>query len=319
MKEKRTYRLRDGDLLTRGLAIVAAARRDAVKMAEYGYSAAAIDAIDTKITALLQAPTDVELAAILKEKTRAKNALQAEAIEHVMAQLMQRVGLKYGFNSAVHARFRVSGIQNRRDGDFLLTLYQVHRKADDADFKTGMASVGLSQAHVDAIGAYATGFQERLMEQDEALRQRDSALENRVAAANALYAEVVKLAGLGKRLWVNESEAKYNDYVIYADKPAPVRQLDGQVASHGSLAPALPAIDGATVLTFRATTGQAFKAAFVAQPTAPPPAGAKVIPAGGEAVSYAAGELQYAAGERETLVLWNENAQQAGFEVRLPG
>jgi len=318
---KRKYRFSDGTLITKGSVIIAAGRRDATEVAEYGYDSVAVDAIDAKITALLQMPTDIELTADLKEKTEAKNQVETDAIDHIMKQLMQRVEQKYGLGlgSAVYDRFGVSGIQNMRDGDFLVALFRIHRKADDADFKTDMASVGLTQAHVDAIGAFANDYKEKLLEQNGAVDQRDRAVENRVNAANELYEDLVKLADLGKRLWAKESEAKYNDYVIYPTTPPPVQLLDGNVPGNDSLVLSVTSFDADTVFTFRGTTGGALKAAFVAQATDPPPATAKIIPANGDPVAHAASDLGYAPGERELLLLWNENAEEAGYEVTYPG
>ena len=56
------------------------------------------------------------------------------------------------------------------------------------------------------------------------------ATEKRVEELNALYALVIKYAGIGQDIFYEENEAKYNDYVIY-DTPSglPPENPDGPI------------------------------------------------------------------------------------------
>ena len=50
---------------------------------------------------------------------------------------------------------------------------------------------------------------------------RDITTEKRIKALNALYKMVAKYTGIGKDIFYETNEAKYNDYVIY-DSPGEI-------------------------------------------------------------------------------------------------
>ena len=55
--------------------------------------------------------------------------------------------------------------------------------------------------------------------QEDAIRLRDNATEDRIELGNELYKKIVELFDFGKDYWITRDEAKYNDYII-SDTPS---------------------------------------------------------------------------------------------------
>jgi len=47
--------------------------------------------------------------------------------------------------------------------------------------------------------------------------ERDAATENRWTEANEVYTLMMDICNTGKFIWKDESEAYYNDYLVYKD------------------------------------------------------------------------------------------------------
>ena len=219
---KRTYKTSDGGLVEITQRMLTGANRDILKLNDYAYTQAMLDAIDAKKIAFAGLPTDVELSSMIVEATKAKNDKRTAATEYVMTEVMARVKLKYvDEQNAVYKRFGVSNIYNETDGNFLILLYRVHRQANALQPTLGQ---GLTVAIVAQVETLAGEFLALWKAQDAAIDDRDLAVQMRVEAGNSLYADVAKLGGLGKRLWWNKDESKYNDYVMYAAGAEPPAQ-----------------------------------------------------------------------------------------------
>ena len=53
--------------------------------------------------------------------------------------------------------------------------------------------------------------------QGQAIANRDNAAKERVEKANELYALLTRYCEIGKSIWYETNEAKYNDYIIYTN------------------------------------------------------------------------------------------------------
>ncbi len=80
---------------------------------------------------------------------------------------------------------------------------------------TQLAAEGITAAQIADLKTTAIGFEDAQDNQLDAINDRDIATEERIDAGNALYEKLVKFCNTGKDIWVNASEARYNDYIIY--------------------------------------------------------------------------------------------------------
>jgi hypothetical protein len=78
-----------------------------------------------------------------------------------------------------------------------------------------LTPIGLTQADVDALETEAQLFEDKLNSVAEGKKLRDDKARERVDLANELYDFVVLYCKIGKLIWENVNEAKYNDYIIY--------------------------------------------------------------------------------------------------------
>ena len=219
---KRTYKTSDGGLIEMAQRMLLGANRDILKLNEYAYTQAMLDAIEAKRIAFAGLPTDVELSGQLGGATQAKKDKRTEATEYVMVEIMARIKLKFEDEQhPAYKRFAVNHIYNETDGNFLMLLFRVHRQAAALQPTLGY---GLTPAIVAQVETLANEFLNLWIAQDAAIDDRDLAVQMRVEAGNSLYADVAKLGGLGKRLWWNKDESKYNDYVMYAAGAEPPAQ-----------------------------------------------------------------------------------------------
>jgi hypothetical protein len=219
---KRKYRMSDGKLIEVMERALIGANRDLTRLEDFGYTELILDDLEAERLAFAAMPTDVELSGQMGLATLNKNNKVKETIDYVMVEIMQRVKLAFGSEThPIYKSFGVKNIHNEPEGNLLFLLLRVHRRADQLIAQIGN---GLTPAIVAMVQTKANEFVALVHAQEQAVEDRDAAVQARVEAGNALYAKLVKLADLGKRLWLNVDESKYNDYVIYPTEP-PAQQV----------------------------------------------------------------------------------------------
>jgi hypothetical protein len=77
-----------------------------------------------------------------------------------------------------------------------------------------LAQQGLTKAMLDNVTTLASQFLEAINEMDKAAEDRELEAQNRVEKGNLLWKETSILASIGKNLFEDTNEAKYNDYVL---------------------------------------------------------------------------------------------------------
>lgn len=312
---KRKYRVTDGDLITISNRVLNAANRDITEMSAYGIDAAKLADVEAMISDFMDLPTDPELSGLMQEKTAEKNNLRKEATRHVLKEIMQRVEMEFGLNSPTYARFKVGKIHNASDGDFLRMLGRIFRLS--GELQSDLAGRGLTEPMILAIEDYENGFHQALKDQDKAIDDRDQAVETRITQGNAVYEELVTIADLGKRLWADESEAKYNDYVLYATTPAAETAMEGEVPANGGITNvSITGHDANTNITLENTGTVPLTFYFAAQPVDAPLSGATTVDvAAGQEWTGTAAELGYSSGSKEYLNVLNENTDVGTYLV----
>jgi hypothetical protein len=221
MKKKeavRKYIFPDAKLVTTGNAKVAFMERDAAEFLDFGITAAMVADLKTKITDFSDFSTDVESLNDQTLATAAKDAKSAE-LKQAITHVMFRVEAKYTTKSAKYRKFGANDISQVSDSKLIITAKRVVRVG--MPMLAELATNGVTAAMFNNITTMANDFEDLLIEKEMKVGDRDIQQEDRVEAANLVYATLVKYCGIGQAIWGSVDVAKYNDYVIY-------NTIDGQ-------------------------------------------------------------------------------------------
>lgn len=82
-----------------------------------------------------------------------------------------------------------------------------------------LADEGLTAEKITNLIAQRNALDVAIDAQAQGISDRDVATESRVEALNKLYQLLTKYAGIGRDVFYETNEAKYNDYIIY-DTPS---------------------------------------------------------------------------------------------------
>lgn len=320
----RKYKMADGKLVETIIRVLVGANRDVAILADFGWDQVSIDALETAMHDFTDLPTDGELSAMMAEKTEAKNLLRKAATDYVRVEIMGRVAQRYGEDSRTYDRFRVSDIQAVADGEFVFVLKRVARQA--GMLAAELAAKGLTPAHIAQVTQYALDFVDAIEAQDQAIDDRDVAVQTRIEAGNALYELLVQLANMGKRKWLNVDESRYNDYVLYPNQSAgpgeqepPAQQVvESDVPAMSVVNLSLTGIDADTTLAVVNDGAAHLAVYFATMPTDPPPmgpgsTGIKLMP--GESWTGTASQLGLQIPGREYLNVLNSEPMPGHVEV----
>ena len=300
--------------------VLIGANRDVTELTGYGYDQNRLDGIETSKNDFVLLPTDVELSSDMALATLAKNNKRTEATEYVMIEIMARVKDKYGETHPVYKGFKVNDIYQVSDAEFHFMLHRVHRRAGKLVTANDLTQQGLTQPIVDVVAAKAGQFIDLWKARDQAIEDRDAAVQARVEAGNALYKDVANIAQLGKRLWLNKDESKYNDYVLYPNQSGAEEEPEEQQVVESPVGGGLivnlgvTGIDANTNLFFENTGVTALQPYFAADPTDPPPPGAPLIPPGGN-LNGLAGDNGFVEGSKEYLNIFNPETEEGNIKV----
>ncbi len=223
-------------LLQKGSNLVAAARRDLnlpdnKGLTEFGYTAGQLDAIEAAGEVVSAMPTDDEFVGILTEASATKDEL-AEELREQISGIVARATSVYGEESGKVRRYGATKLSKLTDGQLWQAAKRTARVA--AGQLTELQTKGLTQRHLDTLVATFRKFDSARDDQDDAIRERDIATQERLIAANAYYEKLQRLAADGQAHFVSRDEARFNDYVW---EPAP---QSGPGSAAGSGAPAAP-------------------------------------------------------------------------------
>ncbi len=210
---KRNYTLTDADLGLFATNLTIPMTRDATEFAAKGVTAADITDLGTAASDFLALPTDSYYEADLMLAAEEKNAFR-EAMEIKMRDIVQLAEIKWGQRSPQLKRFGAGQMTKESDAEFVVTANKVVNAG--TLYLADLTPLGLTQAMLDALEADAGTMLTKMNAIHSAELERDIKSEERIEKGNELYALVVKYCEIGKIIWDDVDEAKYNDYVIYS-------------------------------------------------------------------------------------------------------
>jgi hypothetical protein len=234
IENNRDYNMSDAELMMLASKFVFNMTRDAAEFAARGVNAAAVTAFETLGNAFEVFPPDEVYLGELKDASSAKNVLR-DTITDELQLISGFFEQKWGADSGKYASLRVKGFHNFSDSNFLLTARNVVAQA--TAYLLDLTPIGLTQAMIDSLTANAQSFEDALIDVIDKKELRDSKAHERTEKGNELYEFAALYAKIGKLVWENVDESKYNDYIIYPTEHHGLSKPQNVAADYDPLEP----------------------------------------------------------------------------------
>lgn len=212
----RNYKFADAVLKQKADEFLGLLDRDRVEFTDRGYDSAAEEAFANAIRTVADQPSDETLESTKMTFTQNKDAAR-NVLEKSMRTIFNMAANKFGTKSAQYRAFGKADISNQSDAEIVRTCRVMVTAATQNLGE--LASEGLNQEKIERLNEQGVTLDEQIDVVAKGVNDRDIATEKRVEELNALYALVIKYAGIGQDIFYEVNEAKYNDYVIY-DTPS---------------------------------------------------------------------------------------------------
>jgi len=192
--------------------VIGSMNRDATEFAARGVTQLDIDAFETQGNEFEVFPSDNYYQSMISEEVEEKNTARKNC-EQMMRKISGYVQQEWGLRSPKYKRLGMKDYQAARDSSFLYKAREVARVAED--YLADLTAIGLTQTMIDDLAAEAQTMEDEMNAINSKTELRDEKTQERVTKANALYSNLRKYCDIGKLIWEDVDEAKYNDYVIY--------------------------------------------------------------------------------------------------------
>lgn len=186
--------------------------RDITEFNDRGFTAAKRTALATAISNFDNFATDEQLLGVKVAATATKDAAR-ENVEKQMRTLFLAAKNVFGENTGKYREFGEPNLTLQTDSNLARNAKTMAVTA--TKYVTDLAGEGITVAKITSLTNARNALDVAIDEQTKAINNRDNSTETRITLANTLYDLVVKYSDTGKDIWVETSEAKYNDYVIY--------------------------------------------------------------------------------------------------------
>lgn len=213
MKElKKEFDMSFDELMFKVGDIVTSMNRDVTEFTARGITSTDITAFETQGNDFEAFPPDFYYQADISIEVEAKNIARSECstlIRKVSGYVQQEWGLK----SPQYKKMGIKEFSKKSDRAFITIARTVALCAED--WLSTLSSIGLTQGLIDELKAKAQTMEDRIHGIAEKTEIRDLKTRERLEKANDLYAVMRQYCDVGKLIWEDVNEAKYNDYVIY--------------------------------------------------------------------------------------------------------
>ena len=218
----RNYNFADAVLKQKADEMANLLDRDRSEFAERGYDENVKNAFADSIQVVENQTADETLEASKMIFTSNKDATR-RVLEKSMRTIFNMAANKFGTKSAQYRAFGNAEISRLSDAELVRT-YKVMAIAASTNL-LALSSEGLTQEKIDNLNDQGIALDVSIDAAATGVSDRDIATEKRIDELNALYALVIKYAGVGRDIFYEVNEAKYNDYVIY-DTPSGLPTID---------------------------------------------------------------------------------------------
>ena len=211
-ESRRLYMMSDSELIAFANGLCLNITRDIIQFTTRGVLAADVVSLTALINAFEIFPNDSYYQANVSIAVEKKDNDRLDLTVKVR-DVTQCAIIKWGENSPKYKKFGVRNISKLKDNEFFTTCRQVVLTA--TEYLDDLDDVGLTQDMIDAVEDGADTFETDIEAINTAITQRDIKTVERITKGNEIYNYVTKYCKIGKIIWDDIDEAKYNDYLIY--------------------------------------------------------------------------------------------------------
>lgn len=213
---KRDFTMSDAVLKQKADELIALIDRDIAEFTDRGYNAAKKAELTTARNTVDNFPNDEQLEAIKMNLTEKKDAAR-NYLEKTMRSIFNMAENVFGLYSAKYKEFGNAGISQQSDAEVVRVAKIMSLTAEK--YLTELSDEGLTAEKIATLTTQRNALDVAIDAQAQGISDRDVAAEGRIEALNKLYQLLTKYTGIGKDIFYETNEAKYNDYVIY-DTPS---------------------------------------------------------------------------------------------------
>jgi len=167
-------------------------------------------------------PSDEQLEGIKINTTEVKTVTRSE-LERIMRTIGLIAKIVFKEGTGKYKEFGNTDLTRQTDEELIRNAKIMSVSA--TKYLTDLASDGLTSLKIQTLDITKQTFDDAIDAQRKAISERDTATEARIELGNVLYELVAKYSEIGKNIWYDNNEAKYNDYIIYntsTGQPEPI-------------------------------------------------------------------------------------------------
>jgi hypothetical protein len=206
----RMYNLSDADLKQKADSLLQTTKRDLFQFSSRNVNADTLRLLQEHIDNFANASTDEELLGQLKAATETKDETAA-ALRRLLRTIRNMAEIAFEGKGHFHS-FGFDGMAKMSDTELCMLARRVSRIANR--LLPDLVTQGLSASQLGNVLQLQEDLDRQLDRCAEAVENRDIETQERVRRGNVLYAEMMRVASIGKSLFEDTDEARYNDYVL---------------------------------------------------------------------------------------------------------
>jgi len=209
---KKEFALSFADLCMLASNLVILMNRDSVQFLTRGVTAQDISDFEAMGNDFEIFPPDEYYSALVSAEVEAKETARTNCTNNIrlISGFFEQM---WGIADYRYKQLNIKSFHNRADSNFLTTARNVVAVA--TEYLADLSPIGLTQGMIDALETEAQTFEDKMNNINTQKALRDSKTQERTLNGNDLYNYCKKYSTIGKLIWENLDEAKYNDYVIY--------------------------------------------------------------------------------------------------------
>ena len=215
-KVSREFNLEYSDLVMKCESTIAVALRDKDELVTMGFTNDKRLQFQAQLDAFKLISTDDFMMGQQIFRTQEKDNARL-AVEKSLRIILTIAENTFGANAGKYKQFGGANLTVLTDDN--LVRYSVNAAATATLLLSELQPEGVTPEIIATLRTKTLTLDQAVNNKIAAIRQREIATEDRTDKGNQLYHTLNKLCNIGKTLWYDINEAKYNDYIIY-DAPA---------------------------------------------------------------------------------------------------
>lgn len=215
MKKKvamRKYKFSDAFLKQYAEHLLSSIRRDKIEFEDRGFNANKEVDFEKLISRFAEFPSDEQLEAIKIAATETKNQFRL-VLEKALRTVFLMAKNVFKEGTGKYKEFGNGNLTKFSDEELVRNAKTTEIAAQK--YLAELSDEGFSANKLNELVKAREKFDAAIDEKNQAICNRDISTESRIETGNALYELVAKYANVGKDIWYDTNEAKYNDYLIY--------------------------------------------------------------------------------------------------------